>query len=67
MSSWKLVCPNCGTNNLVASKDIKVDCGKVSCECTCRNCGNQFTGQQEYWEFLELSEDPLESQDQTTK
>jgi len=59
MSSWKLVCPNCGTNNSVASKDIKVDCGKVSCECTCTNCSNQFTGQQEYWEFLELTEDPL--------
>lgn len=59
MSSWKLGCPNCGTQNPVASKDIKVECGKVNCECTCTNCGNQFAGEEEYWEYLGLLENPL--------
>jgi len=60
MSRWELVCPKCGTKNTVGSKDIRVECGKVSCECVCTNCSNQFTGQEEFWEFLKLSEEPTD-------
>lgn len=58
MSTWILICPNCETPNDIPRDLILVDCGQVSCICTCVNCGSEFDGEQEFWRFLGLPEAP---------
>lgn len=59
MADWTLTCPNCGTNNIINKVDIVIECGKVNCRCTCVNCSTDFEGEDEYWKYLELTENPL--------
>lgn len=58
MTVWILTCPNCGTDNKVGTAEIVVDCGKVSCACTCSNCQTYFEIVEEYWRWLEPEGDP---------
>lgn len=58
MPIWILSCPNCGTRNEIASDQVLIDCGSVSCVCDCIQCGEQIDGQQDYWRWLGLKEGP---------
>lgn len=58
MTIWTLICPTCGTENQVGTAEIVVDCGKVSCACTCSNCRTYFESTEEYWRWLGLEQDP---------
>jgi hypothetical protein len=60
MADWILSCPNCGTNNVIRKADIMTECGKVKCRCTCENCSTDFEGEDSYWKYLDLIENPLE-------
>jgi len=58
MTPWILTCPNCGTENEILSNVIVLKCGVVSCRCNCSNCNQELVGQQEYWQWLGLTEGP---------
>jgi hypothetical protein len=60
MITWILKCPNCGTENEVVPESVVVKCGVAHCHCKCRNCQNEFEGQQDYLRWLGLSEAELE-------
>jgi hypothetical protein len=58
MNTWIKTCPNCGTENDTLNGTVIIECGVVSCQCTCVNCKQGFNGQQEYWQWLGLTERP---------
>ena len=58
MGTLILTCPNCRTENEVPRKSIVIKCGIVSCRCICSNCSQDFEDQQEYWQWLGLTEGP---------
>lgn len=51
---WIITCPNCGTPNEAPREEVVVRCGKMSCTCTCSNCGGEFDAEEEYWRWLGL-------------
>lgn len=58
MTTWILTCPNCGNNNEIPKQVVVVRCGIVHCHCACKNCRHEFDGQQDYWQWLGLTEEP---------
>ena len=58
MTSWMLRCKNCGTNNESSKGTVSIKCGIVTCYCVCSNCSREVDGQQEYWQWLGLTEGP---------
>lgn len=63
MTKWILTCPNCGTENEVLKNMVIIKCGIVSCRCDCTNCKQGLNGQQEYWQWLGLTEAPPDELD----
>ena len=57
---WIVNCPNCETENEVDVPATVVDCGEVSCKCTCINCQSEFEHREEYLRWLGLDEAPPE-------
>jgi len=60
MLTWNVTCPNCDTSNEISQSSVRVQCGTVSCTCTCVNCSNQFDDEREYWRWLGLDEPPVD-------
>jgi len=58
MTLWIITCPHCGTQNEVPREEIIIRCGKLSCTCTCLNCGGEFGAEEEYWRWLGLERGP---------
>jgi len=58
MATLILKCPHCGVDNDVPTQAVVIRCGFVYCKCTCRNCSQEFDSQQEYWQWLGLTEAP---------
>jgi hypothetical protein len=58
MGALILKCPHCGTDNDIPKQSVAIKCGIVTCHCTCNNCSQEFDNQQEYWQWLGLSEAP---------
>jgi hypothetical protein len=58
MTTWIITCQNCGTENDALRGTVIIECGIVSCRSTCVNCKHEVSGQQEYWQWLGLTEGP---------
>ena len=58
MALWIITCPKCDTPNEVPRKEIIVRCGTMSCTCTCTNCGNGFSAEEDYRRWLGLESRP---------
>lgn len=58
MPVWKLTCPSCGTENQASKELVVVKCGKVTCTCTCVNCSQEFSGEEDWWRWAGLTEGP---------
>jgi hypothetical protein len=58
MPMWILTCPNCGSPNAIASKQVVIDCGMVACICDRIQCGDKIESQQDYSRLFNLEEGP---------
>ena len=63
MTTWIITCPTCGTDNDALNGTVIIECGVVSSHCACVNCTQDVDGQQEYWQWLGLTEKPPDEPD----
>jgi len=63
MTTWMVTCQNCGTENDALNGTVIIECGIVSCRCTCVNCTHEVNDQQEFWQWLGLTEGPPDELD----
>jgi hypothetical protein len=58
MATLVLKCPHCGAGNEVPKQSVVIRCGVVFCRCICDDCSQEFEEQQEYWQWLGMTEAP---------